>query len=180
LQAQRVKSYVGVAGERYDYKVLDHTPERCEIAFYRQRTPASAWETLGTSVFTVEDARTAGLVRPRSNWEKFPRNMVFARAVSNGVAFHCPEVMGGLRVYAEDEVFEQQAPPESIGEPGTGDDDLSYLDATAETVEPEEELRSELDRIDRAIALLEAATPRDEDALAELAGQRDALLEATR
>lgn len=181
LQAQRVKSFVGVAGERYDYKVLDHTADRCEIAFYRQRTPASAWETLGTSVFTLDDARKAGLVRPRSNWEKWPRNMVFARAVSNGVAWHCPEVMSGLRVYADGEVHEQaDAAAEMLGDPGTDGEDLSYLDTTAEDVGPEEALRSELARIDRAIAIVEATQPVDEDALAELSGERDALMEATK
>lgn len=58
----------------------------------------------GVSRFTEKDARKAGLLKERSNHEKFPRNMWFARAMTNGVAWFMPEVMGGLRVYGLGEV----------------------------------------------------------------------------
>lgn len=110
VQAQMVRSYIGVGGERYDYKVISPEGERhnrCEIAFYR--IADSRRETLGTSVFTMEDAERAGLTRPTrrgepSNYLKYPTNMLFARAMSNGVAFHCPEVTGGVRVYHDGEL----------------------------------------------------------------------------
>ncbi len=110
IQAQMVRCYVGVGGERYDYRVIsskDERHERCEIEFYR--TVDGRRETLGRSEFTIEDAERAGLTRPRrlgqpSNYAKFPPNMLFARAMSNGVAFHCPEVTRGIRVYHEGEI----------------------------------------------------------------------------
>jgi hypothetical protein len=48
-----------------------------------------------TSKFTMEDAQKQGLIKPRSNWEKSPQNMLRARAVSNGVAMLCPEIFAG-------------------------------------------------------------------------------------
>lgn len=110
IQAQMVRCYVGVGGERYDYRVIsskDERHERCEIEFYR--TLEGRRETLGTSEFTIEDAERAGLTRPTrsgqpSNYAKFPPNMLFARAMSNGVAFHCPEVTRGIRVYHDGEI----------------------------------------------------------------------------
>lgn len=47
------------------------------------------------SKFTIEDANRQGLVRPRSNWEKAPANMLRARAITNGVAMLCPEIFAG-------------------------------------------------------------------------------------
>jgi hypothetical protein len=85
----------------YDYKVLELTRERCEIEFYRDG------ESLGKSEFTIGDAKKAGLLKPNSNWEKWPQNMVFARAVSNGVRFYCPEVTGGIPVYTPDELGQE-------------------------------------------------------------------------
>ena len=110
IQAQMVRCYLGVGGERYDYRVIsskDERHERCEIEFYR--IVDGRRETLGSSEFTIKDAERAGLTRPTrsgqpSNYAKFPPNMLFARAMSNGVAFHCPEVTRGIRVYHEGEI----------------------------------------------------------------------------
>lgn len=83
----------------YDYKVLEHTEEKCSIEF--RRFFDGSWEAMGVSTFTVEDAKKAGLVRPDSAWTTVPRNMVFARAMSNGAKWWCPDVLGGVPVYTE-------------------------------------------------------------------------------
>jgi hypothetical protein len=101
LHASRVKAH-----PEYDYRVRELTNERCVIDFYDGPVTGendNNWK-LGTSEFTMEDAERAGLVRKGSPWEKFPRNMLFARAMSNGVAWYCPDVMGGLRVYTAGEL----------------------------------------------------------------------------
>lgn len=88
---------------RYDYRILEHDNEKCEIQFYvdgEARTP--------TSIFTIADARLQGLVKDGSNWKKIPRNMVFARAMSNGVTWHCPDVVGGMPVYTEGDEIEDE------------------------------------------------------------------------
>ena len=100
LQAAFVKRTEG-----YYYRVLEHTDDVCEIAFLRDG------DELGRSRFSMADAQKAGL-GGRGPWKSYPRNMLFARAMSNGVAFHCPEVTGGLRVYSEGEIGGDERPPE--------------------------------------------------------------------
>lgn len=104
VQAQMVKTYAGPEGERYDYKILPpHDDQRCEIEFLRRWQPGGDWESLGTIEYTIEMARTAGLAG-KAVWQKHTRNMLFARAMSDGVAFYCPEVTNGIRVYHEHEI----------------------------------------------------------------------------
>ena len=38
-----------------------------------------------------------------ATWKNFPRNMLYARAISNGAKWHCPDVFGGP-VYTPDEL----------------------------------------------------------------------------
>jgi hypothetical protein len=103
VQAQMVKTYVGPAGERYDYRVDELTAEACAITFFRRRRGDEEWEVLGQSTYSIDDATTAGL-NNKPVWKKHPKNMLFARCVSDGVAFYCPEVTNGIRVYSEGEI----------------------------------------------------------------------------
>jgi hypothetical protein len=88
----------------YDYRVVEWTNERCAIDFYRHGQKLEP-----TVTFTDDDARRAGLDQPNrdgspSNHMKFPRNMKFARAMSNGVGLHCPDLTAGAPVYTPDEL----------------------------------------------------------------------------
>jgi len=82
---------------RYDYRVLSLDEEGCEIAFYEDG------EDIGKSSFTKADAQQAKLLG-KDNWSKFPRNMYFARALSNGARWYTPGVFGGAPVYTPDEL----------------------------------------------------------------------------
>ncbi|MBU2249285.1 MAG: hypothetical protein KKD77_21235 [Gammaproteobacteria bacterium] len=82
---------------KYDYRITQHTNELCEIK-YLQRID-DQWEEIGVSVFTLADAKRAGT----QNIDKFPRNMLFARAMSNGVRWHCADVFMGP-VYVPEEM----------------------------------------------------------------------------
>jgi hypothetical protein len=81
----------------YDYRVDRLDDAGCEIYFYQNG------ETIGASEFTMDDAAKAGLANGQ-NWRNYPRNMLFARAMSNGVKWYCPDVMGGAPVYTPDEM----------------------------------------------------------------------------
>jgi hypothetical protein len=88
----------------YDYRVVEWTNERCAIDFYRHGKKLEP-----TVTFSDEDARLAELNKPTregepSNHMKFPRNMKFARAMSNGVGLHCPDLTAGAPVYTPDEL----------------------------------------------------------------------------
>jgi hypothetical protein len=82
---------------RYDFRVRSLTNDACEVVFFEDGKEA------GASEFTMNDARIAGLAGG-DNWKKFPRNMLFARAVSNGAKFFCPDVFAGAPIYTPDEL----------------------------------------------------------------------------
>ena len=83
---------------RYNYRVTEMTEKACSIEFMERL--GCKWIAVGISTFTIEDARKAGT----KNLDKFPRNMLFARAMSNGVKWFCPDVMNGSTVYTPEEL----------------------------------------------------------------------------
>ncbi len=84
----------------YDYAVTEHTDEVCEVVIYYKG------ETAGTSRFTMADAKVAKLVPapPDSPWNKYKRNMLFARAVSNAAKWYSSDVFAGNPIYTPDEL----------------------------------------------------------------------------
>jgi len=50
-----------------------------------------------TSRFTMEDAQRAGLIKTGSGWEKYPANMMRARAIGFCADIVFPDVLGGLK-----------------------------------------------------------------------------------
>ena len=82
------------AHPKYDYRVREISNANCVIEFFENG------ESLGTSEFSAKDAQAAGT----QNMGKFPRNMLFARAMSNGVKWFCPDVMAGMAVYTPEEL----------------------------------------------------------------------------
>lgn len=82
---------------KYNYRVTKHTDQECEIDFFENK------EKVGTSTFTMKDAAAAGL-NNKDNWKKWPRNMLFARAISNGQKWYAPDVYNGVTVYTPDEM----------------------------------------------------------------------------
>jgi len=78
---------------KYDYRVIQQDEKACSIDFFQGK------EKLGNSTFTIEDAKKAGT----KNLDKFPKNMLFARAISNGVKWFCPDVFSGP-VYVPEEM----------------------------------------------------------------------------
>jgi hypothetical protein len=91
LMAQRVKK-----SGKYTYNVLQLNDSICEIEFIQ--LPKT---NLGKSTFTIEDAKKAGT----KNIERFPKNMLFARAISNGVRWYTPDIYESV-VYVPEEMQE--------------------------------------------------------------------------
>jgi hypothetical protein len=79
---------------KYDYKVVSMDEVKCSIDFYQGK------ENIGNSTFTIEEARRAGT----KNLDKYPKNMLFARAMSNGVKWFTPDVFNGS-VYTPEELI---------------------------------------------------------------------------
>ena len=77
---------------KYGYEILEHTDKACRILFTEGK------KKLGASVFTFQEAVDTGIAVARngeikSNWAKSPRNMLFARALSNGYRFFTPDAI---------------------------------------------------------------------------------------
>lgn len=131
LMAQRVKE-----SAKYDYRVLQMEDTVCELQFLEKG------DSIGTSQFTIEDAKKAGT----QNTDKFARNMLFARAMSNGVRWYCPDVFTspvytpeemGARVDGEGNVITSPVQSAALAEPalegevtetgeGISDDEMPY------------------------------------------------------
>lgn len=94
LSANLIAAAIKRSG-RYNYRVSEMTDTACKIVFYEGK------EQIGVSTFTMDDAKAAGLAG--DNWRKFPRNMLFARAISNGAKWYCPDLSGGP-LYTPDEL----------------------------------------------------------------------------
>lgn len=101
---------------RYNYRVKEMTPEVCSIDFFENK------EFCGNSTFTLAEAQKAGT----KNIDKFARNMLFARALSNGAKWFCPDVLNGSPIYTPEEL-------------GAEVDESGEVVATVATVEPKSE-----------------------------------------
>lgn len=79
---------------KYDYRVVELSDRICQIEFFQNS------KAIGVSEFTAADAQKAGT----QNISKFPRNMLFARCLSNGCRWFCPDIFLGAPVYTPEEL----------------------------------------------------------------------------
>jgi hypothetical protein len=104
---------------RYDYRVRKMDDAGVDLEFYQK--VSGQWESIGFSRFSKEDATKAGT----QNMAKYGRNMMFARAMSNGVRWYCPDIFDGPAVYT----------PEELGAEVNGDGE--YVESTGRVVDAE-------------------------------------------
>lgn len=121
---------------KYDYTVVKMDEKICSLDFTQNG------KVIGNSTFTLDDAKKAGT----KNLDKFPKNMLFARAISNGVKWFCPDVFSGP-VYTPEEMENVQV---TVDIPHTDVPDTRELDSAIDklplcTTVPElKELKSQL------------------------------------
>ena len=126
----------------YDYKITEHTDEACTVVFYRDG------QRLGESRFTIEDATRAGLAA-KAIWKQYPKALLFARALTQGTRFFCPDVSSGVTLYTPEELGLQvadttptQATPEPVSAPEpdgdpdpTASDNYQRMEAMLENIQ---------------------------------------------
>lgn len=100
LSANLIAAAVKRSG-RYTFRVRKHDATVCEIEFF-ELDKAGNKESIGISGFSMQEATQAGLTTS-AIWKNYPRNMLYARAMSNGAKWYCPDVFGGP-VYTPDEL----------------------------------------------------------------------------
>lgn len=75
----------------YWWNFIQHDETVCHLELFKQG------RKVGEVKYTIEDARRALLVKDdkdASNWVKTPKNMLFARAISNAQRWYAPETQG--------------------------------------------------------------------------------------
>jgi len=158
LSANTMAAMIKRSG-KYDYKVEEITENACSIKFFEKTDGAQ--NLLGASVFTRDDAKNAGT----KNLDRFPRNMLFARAMSNGVKWFCPDVLNGSPAYtpeeldAGEEVFEDY----DLSDVPSGDVESVFdFDASKNDIVAEKDIEQ---TVDEEIAGGNVAHSEPEDAL---------------
>lgn len=122
----------------YDYRVTRIDDQECVIRFIDRTTG----ELLGESSFSQADAQQAGLLERGASgkpgaWELYPRNMLFARAMTNGVSWFVPDVIRPLPLEGEPIVGEG-AEHEAVGrQTGASGDTVPSPSDADEVVEGE-------------------------------------------
>lgn len=102
LMASKIK-----ASPKYDYKVLKWDNDGCKLEFFERNEETGKLESQGLSEFSREDAVAAQLAH-KEMYKKFPRNMFFSRAMSNGQSIYCPDIFQVGSVYTKEELDDRQ------------------------------------------------------------------------
>jgi len=102
LGASLVGALIQKSG-KYGYTVTEMTDQQVSVEFFEKLANYNGQgvRQLGTSTFTLQDAQRAGLAQSQT-WRSYPRNLLLARAITNGARWYCPEVFGGA-VYDPEE-----------------------------------------------------------------------------
>lgn len=97
---------------KYDYKVIERSPQACEIEFYEGDT------LLGTIRKTMQemDDRKVSMSweskdrkwKKKFPWQAYPDTMLFARALTDGQRTYCPDVGNGP-LYTPEELGDEAA-----------------------------------------------------------------------
>jgi hypothetical protein len=76
------------------YEIVKSDDKECRVKLFRN---GMSFET----IFTIEEAKSANLVTKDSAWEKYPSDMLFARAMARGVRRIAPDALMGLYTFDE-------------------------------------------------------------------------------
>lgn len=88
---------------------VQHNDTLCELKGTRKDNGDTA-----NSIFTIEQAKKAGLIKGGSPWEKYPSRMLFNRALSNLAKDLFPDCIQGVEVDADfDEIEIIEEPKEA-------------------------------------------------------------------
>ena len=102
LTANALAALIKLSG-RYDYRVAKIDNTECVINCFSKI--GNTWTDIGSSSFSWQDALSAGLPTGGTahNWKHYPRNMLFARAITNAIKWFMPDLTI-MPVYHPDEM----------------------------------------------------------------------------
>jgi hypothetical protein len=133
--AQLLRALAIRAGYRV-YRV-DSSDTACTARLVDQNS-----EVVGEATYTLEQAKTAGIIRQGSPWVTHPARMLWARASKNAIVDFAPEVALGFSL--DDELHETNPGVEVSYDPYLVDEDIPFGDP----LEPEADNEAELATIE--------------------------------
>lgn len=149
LILSRVRMFTGPLGtDRYSFRYTRRDEECVEIEWLING------EVIGTSKWDKEDAKRASL-DGRGNWRKYPRQMLTARAVTEGVNAFMPEVIGGS-IYTPDELGDSSGSSGSsvvtAVDGGEGDDSTLLVASSVAALPPSLTIKTPDEKADEMVA----------------------------
>ena len=103
-----------------------------------------------SETFTMEDAQRAGLVKPGSGWEKFPKAMLRARAITAACRAFCPDMIMGISYTAEE-----------LGAEETGEGvDMRRVESAPEETEREQARKEQDEATEREVLDVKPEQPK--------------------
>src|SRR5205809_897922 len=91
-------------------------------------TISKAGKVTGRGTFSMENARRAGLVREGSGWVKYPRDMLYARALTQAARTGAQDAMLGMSYTSE-----ELSPEVTVDEDGQVTGEIPLAQASVET-----------------------------------------------
>jgi hypothetical protein len=155
------------ASQRYDYDIVERSETAAEVHWFRI-VDGKRGDRIGVSRWTVEDSERAGLFAKKAEFNphvKYPRAMLLARAVAEGIRAYVPDVVMGIPVYAAGELEEELAARAAIRAEARV---VDTKPATAAKPSPERAHATEMKQI--AQGVVETVEPKKEPAKADLPG----------
>lgn len=173
--SSRVMAGLIKASGDWDYKTLQWTDKVAEIQFLQSGGHGKWDPQTPTSVFTLEDAKRAGLLDKKGGvWQKYPRNLLWARALTNGFGIFCPHLANGMPVYGLDEQEVKVLETPGIDKKALPSLDLSQLDQEPQEAEFEPANKPQ------APAVAGSITEEQYNQLVDLANKKGSALEGIR
>ncbi len=134
---------------RYRYRVLTHDDTACELEWLERVD--GQWDVVGKSKFTIEEAKTAGLIG-KGAWKTYPSDMLFARALTRGARRFAPDAFGGAPIYS----------PEELGADVDGEGQVIDMPESPAVVDKPSDLEAAKDKVKRLWTELRKKIGKDE------------------
>ena len=101
MDSHAIRNTAVMAG--YTIKTLELDETKCVLEWSYTDPQSKKVEVLGTSEFTWEDATKAKLTE-KYNWKQFPKDMLFARAITRGARMYANRAFANQPVYEREEI----------------------------------------------------------------------------
>lgn len=128
MNARAMAARVASSGTHKYRMNVEKSSDTCSVIDWFEKE-GDNWVLIGQSSFSLEDAKLAGLIKDKSAWQKHPKDMLWARALSQGYRRFTPHLSQGTPLYIPDELGVEDAQWEVKDSP---EDQLKIIESLIE------------------------------------------------